>query len=225
MAMTTIQTTQAINSVQTGLDEPAETVEPTSTALLPAPLDAGLGGDSMATLAMLITQADEQDSASARKLQDVADSAAITQDDQRVAQMMDKANQDQLQGLATGIGDIVGGVATGVGGCLSDGTGEAAKAADGSTRVNDRAIADGIGKAMPGLGTIVASGYKAAGDRDDARAAQYEAGAQIALHQYDEAHGAEQAADASVQKVAQFLQTLQQSQNESRSAAASMLKG
>jgi hypothetical protein len=223
--MTTIQTTQGVSSVRTGLELPATPGEPTPATLLPEPFSAGLGGDSMAALAMLITRADQQDSASARKLQDEADGAAAAQDSQRVAQMMDKANQDEAQGLATGIGDIAGGVATGIGGCLSDGTGEAAKAADGATGVNDRAIADGIGKAMPGLGSIVAGGYRAAGDRDDALAAQFQAGAQIALHRYDEAHGAEQAADASVQKVAQFLQTLQQAQNESRSAAASMLKG
>jgi hypothetical protein len=223
--MTTIQNTQGISSVQTGLALPDNPGEATTVSLLPEPFSAGLGGDSMAALAMLITQADQQDSASARKLQDISDSAAVTQGEQRVAQMMDKANQDQMQGLASGIGDILGGVATGIGGCVSDGTGEGAKAADGATGVNDRAIADGIGKAMPGLGSIVSSGFKAAGDRDDARAAQFEAGAQIALHQYDEAHGAEQAADASVQKVAQFLQNLQQTQGETASAAASMLKG
>ncbi len=223
--MTTIQTTQEVRSVQGGLDAPAEAGEPSSTPLLPQPFSAGLGGDAMAALAMLLTRADQQDSASARKLQDAADSAAVSQDSQRVAQMMDKADQDEAQGLATGIADIAGGVATAVGGALSDGTGAGAKAADGASDVNERAIADGIGKAMPGLGSIVAGAYRAAGDRDDARAAQFEAGAQIALHRYDEAHGAEQAADASVEKVAQFLQTLQQSQNESRSAAASMLKG
>jgi hypothetical protein len=223
--MTTIQTTQGISSIQTGPDGSADVGQAAPTPLLPEPAALALGGDSMDALAMLLTRADQQDSASARQLQDEADNAAATQFSQRVAQMNDKANQDELQGLATGIGDILGGVATVVGGCVSDGTGQGAKGADGATAVNGRAIADGIGKTMPGLGSIVSSGFKAAGDRDDARAAQFEAGAQIALHRYDEAHSAEQAADASVQKVAQFLQTLQQSQNESRSAAASMLKG
>jgi hypothetical protein len=82
-----------------------------------------------------------------------------------------------------------------------------------------------MGKVLAGTGTIAASPFKAEADRDDARAAGFEAGAQLALRQYDEAHGAEQDADASVQKVAQFLQTLQQTEGETGSAAASMLKG
>jgi hypothetical protein len=223
--MTTIQTTQGIRSIQTTTTASPDTGDTSQATLLPEPMPVALGGDSMTALAALITQADQQDSAAARKLQDQADSAAVTQENQRVAQLMDKANQDEAQGLATGIGDIAGGVATGVGGCLSDGTGADAKAADGATGTSFRAIADGVGKAMPGIGTIVASGFRAESDRDDARADGFEAGAQMALRRYDEAHGAEQAADASVQKVAQFLQSLQQTENDSRSAAASMLKG
>jgi hypothetical protein len=216
--MTTIQATEAANFVQTAIDNIIKMNGSGPEALLPEPSPLALGSDAFTALAALITQADQQDSAAARKQQDEADTAAIVQDNARVAQMMDKASQDESQGLATGLGDIAGGVATAVGGCLPDGTGSA-------TKTSYRAIADGIGKAMPGVGTIVASSYKSQADRDDAQAASDEAAAQVALRRYDAAHSAEQSADASVQKVAQFLETLIQTADGSRSAAASMLKG
>jgi hypothetical protein len=224
--MTTIHTTTSaasqIGATATTLDAAGSGAE---GPLLPDPTPMALGGDSITAIATLVAEADQQDASAANKLQDEADQAACQQESQRVSQMMDKADQDEAAGLASGIGDIAGGVAMGVGGFLSDGTGEGAKAADGAAGTNWRMVAEGAGKALPGVGAIVSGGYKAEGDRDDARAASFEAGAQVALRAYDESHSREQAAQASVQKVADFLSTLQQTEAASRSAAASMLRG
>jgi hypothetical protein len=223
--MTTIQGKGGIAIVQTTTSEPPGASDASQSLLLPSPLPTTLGDDSMTALAMLLTRADNQDRTASRTIEDQSDSAAVAQDDQRVQQMMDKADQDAAQGLESGLGDIAGGVATSVSGFLPDGASTGVQGEKDAPSTNWRSFAEGFGKVAPGAGSIASSASRAEGDQDDARAASFEASAQLALRRYDGARDEAQAADASLQKVQQFLQQYQQSENESRSAAASMLKG
>lgn len=222
--MTMIHGNSGVTGVASNPGASTDASDAPQRALLPEPAATTLGGDTMTALAMLITRADDQDRAACRAVEDTASGAAIAQENQRVAQLMAKADQDAAQGLESGVGDIAGGVATSASGLLPDGSSAAAKGEQDASGTNWRSFAEGLGKSMPGVGAIVSSGSRAEGDRDDARAAGFEAGAQMALRQYDGARSEAEAADASVQKVQQFLQACLQTEGESRASAASMLK-
>jgi hypothetical protein len=193
--------------------------------LLPEPTGGGLGDDAMTALAMLLVQADNKDRATSRKIEDAADNAALADANSRAKQLDDKAGQDESQAWVSGGFQLAGGVVTALSGVLPDGT----RSLDGVHSVtvgaNWREVAQGVGQALPGLGTILAGAYKAAADHDDAAAARFEAQSESAVRHYNTAHDDVQAANESVQKVEQFLQSVVQSQNETRNIAASMLRG
>src|SRR5208283_115187 len=142
------------------------------------------------------------------------DNASMSDEAQRFGQMMDKADQDQSQALATGIGDIAVGALGATSGFRSDG-----RSAAGADDTNWRAVTEGAGKVMPGVGTIVAGGYKADADRDDARASLLEAQAQMEIRRHDGARDEAESASDSISKVQDLLQSLQQTTNETRSTA------
>jgi hypothetical protein len=176
----------------------------------------------MVTIAMLLTQADNQDRDASRKIEDAADNAAVADANARVNQLLDKANQDRDGALYSGLLGIAGGgfgIASGFvpdGKCLATGS---------QVSTNWTAVADGASKVAPSLGSIVAGAYRATADRDDADAAKFEASEQVDIRRYNEAHEDVQAADASIQKVEQFLQGVLESENAARLTAASGLRG
>jgi hypothetical protein len=158
-------------------------------------------------LAILVARADEQDRASARQVEDAADQAAMEDANQRVSELRAKADADENAGLAEGIGDIGGGVCT-IGAGLS--------APSGARHL---AFAAGT-TALPGAGKVVQAVFKGESGRDEADAARFEAQAQADLRKYDRARSDEQAANDSIQKVEQFLNQAQQTENATRLAAA-----
>jgi hypothetical protein len=224
--MTTTSTVQGTLSLGAAapVDAPPGDLGPDGSSLLPEPAPLSISADSMTALAQLLTQADNQDRTAAREREDAADSAAMNDESQRVAQMMGKADQDSSQALATGIGDIAGGALIATAGFVSDGS-AASGGAKSSAGTNWRLVAEGAGRAMPGIGTIVGGQFKAEADRDDARAAMLEAQAQMALRRYDAERDEAQAAGDSIGKVQDLLKSLQQTTSDSRSAAASELRG
>jgi hypothetical protein len=179
---------------------------PTSddSSLLPQPVC--LGGDAITQLAVLMTQCGVEDQKNSTACEDAANQAAAKDDAARVAQMMDKANQDWDGALASGLGDIAGG-ALGIAG-----------AAVSSPEASG--VLSNSGKVMPGFGTIVAGGFKSAGDQDDARTAEYQAASDMDVRAYDEAQSNVQSASDQIQKVEQYLQQLLQTQNDTRLKAA-----
>jgi hypothetical protein len=174
-------------------------------------------GDSVAALAMVLTEAEEQDRSSARAIEQEADKASMQQEDERVQAMRQKADDDASAALASGLSGIAGGAAT-VGSSFTSG----ASPGSPSSGPDWHLALDGAGKAAPSIGTLVSGGYKAAADRDDAAAAQFEAGAQAELRRYGEAHDAVQSATDSLQKVRDFLGQMQESENAARLAAAGL---
>lgn len=191
-----------------GASDPLDGPIPTSS-LLPEPTSSG----SVAALAMLLTELDEQDRAGARAIQQTTDQAATREEDQRVQAMRQKADDDESQGLASGLAGIAGGA-------LTVGSAFISAPAQGSSGTNWGGVLEGVGKVAPDIGTLVGAGYKAAADQDDADATHFESEADADLRRYSEAGDDVQSANDSLQKVRAFLDQLQQTENATRLAAA-----
>jgi hypothetical protein len=216
---TTIDTNPRVNPTLTSaapaLDgsSAAGSAIPSAPALLPDPAPFDLSDGSMAALAMLLTKADAQDRGEARRIEGAADQAAARDDAAQVAQMRDKIGADWGQALATGI-------AEGVGGACSIGSAFVAPPTPGDASFNAHTALEGAGQASSAIGTIVSGSYKADAQGDDAAAAEAESRSQADIRRYGQAHEDAQAADASIQKVAQFLEQVQQTQNATQLTAA-----
>jgi hypothetical protein len=198
-------------------DPPAVAGSETDTgALLPEPAACGLCDGSMAQLAMLLTRADQQDRTTSRQIETAADQAATQQENQRVAEMRARAQADESQALASGIGDIAGGACMVGGGFFAP-----ASSSNPSGHGFDwNAALNGGGKALPGAGQMIGGVFKGDADRAEADAARSEAQAQADLRRSSQAHEDTQAANQSIQRVEQFLDQVQQTQNATRLTAA-----
>lgn len=212
--MTTIQTVNgSSSSISPTFSETSTTgaAHAEATSLLPQPCGV-LGDDAYAELAMLLTKADESDRKASRTLEQSADQAAAAEANQRVQEMEDKAHQDEMQGWANGLGDIAAGGCTVGGACFS--------APSQAGHFDWHTALPGIGSGAQGAGVITAGTFKSTGDGDDARAAQHDARSQARVRFYNEVHERVGAANDSMQKIEQFLQQVQQTQNATRLAAA-----
>lgn len=191
----------------------SETPVAIGSSFLPEPAPSGLAPGSIAALAALLTEVDQQDRASARELQQTSDQAAMHEEGQRVQAMRQKASDDESQALTSGIAGLVGGA-------LTVGSAFMSQPAQGAGGTNWATAFQGAGKAAPDIGTILAAGYKASADRDDADAVQHEVEADADLRSYAEAEDEVQSANDSLQKVRAFLDQMQQTENATRLAAA-----
>jgi hypothetical protein len=180
-----------------------------ATSLLPEP--APIGSNSVVALAILMTKIDQQDKDQSTKVEDVANVAAAQEDAQRVQSMRDKATQDADGAWASGLGQVAGGALEIAGAGFTD----------TKSVIDAHDVLTGIGKAAPGAGTIVAGGFKAGADNDDANAAQAEAAAQAEIRRYTSAQTDAQAAADSISKVEQYLQSTLQTEAAARLAAIS----
>jgi hypothetical protein len=178
-----------------------------SAALLPAPMSLAYGDDAMTALAMLLTQADEQDRKASRQTEDAADRAAAQEENARVDQMRKKADDDESQALAAGIGDMVGGACQIVGASIG---GKWEKGLDGAA------------KGASGGGEVAGGVFKGNAGQEDADAAAHDAEAQADLRRSSEAHEDAQAASAAIDKVVQLFDQVLQTQNATRLAAVSV---
>ncbi len=167
----------------------------------------------MAALAALLTRADEQDRTQARAIEQTADEAAMKEDDEQVDQMRQKADDDRNGAIWSGLGEVAGGA-------MALTAAFVAPPASGTGGTDWHGALDAGSKAMPGVGTIAAGSCKADGDQADANAAQFAAQSQAGIRSFDEAHDEEQSANDSLQKVSQFLDQVQQTQNATRLSAA-----
>ncbi len=224
--MTTVQSIHRTSTVAVTAADTTDPSSPTSldgTSLMPAPGLFG-GEDAMTALAALLVQADNKDRETSRVIEDSADKAALDDATQHANALYDKANQEAHEAFVSGGFQIAGGLASSASAFLSDGTAvQEGKSVTGGT--NWRAALGGLGQASPGMGTLLSAGYKADAIKDDAQGVTLDAQAQCAIRRFNVAHDDEQSATESIQKVEQFLQSVVQSQNETRNAAASMLRG
>jgi hypothetical protein len=196
-------------------------------SLLPDPTDSALGGGSIEQLAVILTQADEQDRTQSRALEQTADNAATREENQQVDAMRQKADSDRDAAMWTGVGEIVGGALTAGSACVT----ASANAADGTARsdgvpprgnVDWHAALEAAAKASPGVGTIASGACSASGQEDDASASKSGAAAQADLRRCNEARDDAQAANDSIQKLEQFLDHVLETQNATRLAAAGL---
>ena len=178
-------------------------------SLLPDPIS--MGSNSVTALAILMTQIDQQDKTESTNVADAANVAAAQDDASRVQAMRDKASQDMDGAWATGLGQIAGGALEIAGAGFHD--------TPGTIDAHD--VLSGLSKVAPGTGAIVAGGFKAAGDLDDATAAQLEAASQAEIRRYTGAQTDAQSAADSITKVEQDLQTTLQTEAAARLAAVS----
>lgn len=175
-------------------------------SLLPDP--AHMASNSVVALAILMTRADQQEKSDQTKVENASNVAAAQEDASRVQALRDKASQDDSAGWASGLSDIAAGALAISGAAFTDTKG-----------LDTHDILTGISKAAPGAGSIVAAGYKAGADQDDATAAQAEAASQAEIRRYAAAQTAQQAAADSISKVAQYLDTTLQTEAATRLAA------
>ena len=213
----TVETVQTTTPVPKTTDElvAGETATPFESPLLPEPGACGLDDGCLARLAILLTQADQQDRTNARRVEQSADQAAMREENERVQQLRDKAAADGKAAWVSGAFTIAGGLCEIGSACFPGGhEPEAGKPFD------KREALDGAAKAMPGLGSIWSGSFKADADCADAAAADHQARADASVRLYNEAHEDAQAANESLQKVAQFLDQAQQSRNAARLTAA-----
>ncbi|HSY23011.1 MAG TPA: hypothetical protein VK841_12885 [Polyangiaceae bacterium] len=173
-----------------------------------------LGGDSVASLAALIMQTDQQDRTQARTLESTEDNAALQDSNRQVAALREKADDDRDSALANGIGEAASGVLTMGSACF-------APPSPSNTGFNWNTGLQGAAKAAEGAGAIVSAVKKGDAEQADATAAQYAAASQADARAYDAARSDAQEADESMQKVEQFLQQYQQMENASKLTAAS----
>jgi hypothetical protein len=198
---------------QATLASSTATTDAGNAPLLPEP-SAGLGGDSVASLAALIMQADQQDRTQARTLESTEDDAALQDSNRQVAALRQKADDDRDSALANGIGEAASGALTMGSACF-------APPSPTSTGFNWNTGLQGAAKAAEGVGAIVSAVKKGDAEQSDATAAQYAAASQADARAYDAARSDAQDANDSMQKVEQFLQQHQQTENASKLTAAS----
>jgi len=172
---------------------------------------------------MLMTRCDLQDQNNSTRLEDAANKAAGQDDAARVQQMMDKANQDLGQALATGFGEVIGGglaIAGAVVPAASTTSSTGVVSFDSSGSRGWAGVLNGAAKVAPGLGTIASAPSKARGDQDDAQAAKYQAASDADVRQYNQAQNAAQAAADAISKVEQTLQSILQTKEATGVKAA-----
>jgi hypothetical protein len=170
-------------------------------------------------LAVLLTRADEQDRAAARQVEDAAEEAAMNQADQQVAELRAKAGAEENAAFAEGIGEIAGGACSIWASLTSPSTSTTGASAASKPSTLNVALSGGA-VALPAAGKMVGGVYTGDAGRDNAEATRFEAQSQADIRRYDRAQSDAQAADQSIQRVEQFLEQTQQTENATRLAAA-----
>jgi hypothetical protein len=212
--MTTVQSIHRTSTVTLTATDTTDSSTPASsdgTSLMPPPGLFG-GEDAMTALAALLVKADNKDRDTSRLIEDAADKSALDDANSHADALRDKANNEVTEAYINGGFQVAGGVATAASPFVPGGS-------------NWQTVVGSGKDALPGLGTILSAGFKADATRDDAQGVTLDAQAQCAIRRFNTAHDDEQAASESIQKVEQFLQSVVQSENETRNAAASMLRG
>ena len=211
--MTTIAAANGLSAVTPAtVATSTSPVDSSDAPLLPEPFGE-LGRGSVASLAALIMQADQQDRTQSRALERTEDNAAVQDSNRQVAALRQKADDDRDSALANGIGEAASGALTMGSACF-------APPSSTSQGFSWNSGLQGAAKAAEGAGAIVSACKKGDAEQADASAAQYAATSQADVRAYDTARSDAQDADASMQKVEQFLQQYQQTENASKLTAA-----
>lgn len=182
------------------------------TSLLPQPVMI-LGGNAMTQLAALMTQCDEQNQVNNTTMENAANKAAEQESDARVAALRDKASQDFTGALVSGLSDVAAGGLS-IGGAVVTGGPATSGTASADVGRGWSGILNGGSKMFgsSGLGSILAAGYKAGADNDDANAAQAESASDAEVRSYNAASSQVQAAADALSKIEDTISGILQAQ-------------
>jgi hypothetical protein len=195
-----------------------ETVDPTTSAdaanaanILPDPVTAlQMSGDPGAELAALAVKSGEQQETNAQAARDAQKNMEVSEDNQQVAAMNQKADEVRAGGLTEGLGMIAEG-----------GFGVAAArtmASDGKPTL-ESAVLSFDGKVLKAGSVIDAAGAKAAEANADAAAAAAKSASDQAKGAADDLHDAKKAGAEFVSTALDFYREYTSAQASARSAA------
>jgi hypothetical protein len=187
--------------------DPANTANAANAAnILPDPVTAlQMSGDPGAELAALAVKSGEQQETNAQAARDTEQHMEVSEDNQQVAAMDQKANDIRSAGLWEGAG------------MMAEGAGSIASAVTTSTKWGDGL--KGAGKAGNGAAIMVAAQSKAAGANDDADAAAAKSASDQAKSAADDEHDAKKAGADFVSAAIDFYREYTSAQASARSAA------
>ncbi|MEZ4225817.1 MAG: hypothetical protein R3B13_32995 [Polyangiaceae bacterium] len=211
------------------------------TTTLPDPLTAmSMGDDMIAQVVALMAKSFRQDRADARKLNRIAESNIAKETAEKIKAMHEKADQIRKEGLVAGITMMAGGALTATGAAMSmfkvgqstttttqsgqylhrNGmTSEWSRTVQSTSTPAWTELGSGGGKIVEGSGSLAASTHRAAQTEADGEAAKRDANAEAAKRRADEYRGEEDDARRMLDKVAEFLKSVRDSQNASNQAA------
>lgn len=198
---------------------PCHAVESPSTAgedgpqgpILPEPVVGGVtvGDDMIATIVAMMARSFREDRTAARNEAAVEEKAIATATNRRIAEMRAQASEIRKEGLVSGLTTAAGGVLQGVGAGVTLAGGAKPWVEVGS----------GASDGTKGTGALFASTHRAAEKEDEADAAVEEGAAQRADRRSQQARADVDEARRLLQKVAEFLQSVRDSQNAAMQAA------
>jgi hypothetical protein len=205
--MTTINATQGPGGATAlPIDDSTTTLEAGAEAGLPDPVTAlALSGDPGAELAALAVQSGERQETVAQTARDAQEQTEVSDDNQQVAAMHQKADDIRSAGMWQGLG------------MAAEGGGTVAGAFFSSPKITQEL--QGGGKMANGGATITATHFSAAEANDDANADQARAAADQAKGAADDLHDAKKAGGDFISAALDFYREYTSAQASANSAA------
>lgn len=214
--MTSVNNVSGPNTASSVTSEPAVSPAATPAAFLPDPLAAmAMGDDMIAQVVAMMAKSFREDRKEARKLNRLEENNIAKETAAKVKSLRDKADQIRKEGFATGMSMMVGGALTAGGAAMS-----LARVGQSPTRAPQwSALGSGCGDGVKGMGQFVAAGHRSAQTEAEGEAARHDGHAEAAKRRAVEYTGAMDDARRMLDKVAEFLKSVRDSQNASTQAA------
>jgi hypothetical protein len=203
--MSNVKAMAGVSAIPVGSIDESPSVATAAEAILPDPVTAlAMSGDPGAELAALAVKSGEQQETNAQAARDAQHKMEVSDDNQQVADMRQKADDIRSGGIVEGVGMMIEGGAS-VGAALS------------SPKVG--AALQGGGKVEGGLTAIGQATFKAAEANDDANAAAAKSASDQAKGAADDLHDAKKAGADFVSAAIDFYREYTSAQASASSAA------
>lgn len=210
-------------------------------ASLPDPLTAmAMGDDMIAQVVALMAKSFREDRKDARTLNRIEENNIAKETAAKIKAMRDQADQIRKEGVISGVTMMVGGALTAGGAAMSlakvgestttsttsgqylhrsGGTTQWSHTVTDTSKPDWTSLGSGGGDLVRGGGQLAASGHAAAQKDAEGEATKHEANAEGAKRRADEFRGEMDDARRMLDKVAEFLKSVRDSQNASNQAA------
>jgi hypothetical protein len=210
--MTTVNAAQGLSGAVTEtVDQTMSAVAANAADVLPDPLTAlAMSGDPGAELAALAVKSGEQQETNAQAARDTQEKIEVSEDNQQVAAMNQKADAIRAGGLTEGLGMVAeGGFDVASAGAMSS---------DGKVTVQSAAMKFD-GTVLKAGSIINGAGFKAAEANDDASAAAAKSASDQAKGAADDLHDAKKAGGDFISAALDFYREYTSAQASASSAA------